>query len=524
MMDFTVRRKAMNRAISARVQGDDYQALFSWLYIVKLFQPHTSVCKVVYEADNVKSFDDVVVYYREDKPRLDCRHNKISMDCFQVKYHVTQDGTFTWDGLKDPNFINAKSYSIMQRLLDAHRKYCIDGNNVRFYLVAPWQIHPDDVLAKLYSNQEGEIRIDKLFDDSIPPGTKQLRKAMKKHLAVEDDDLLRIFETLRIWKDSFTMERLIEELNKEFSTIGFKPIENSSLINPYIGLVKQWNIREICEYTREFIIDECTREGLYESRSVENNTFTDLGIRSFYRRAENMEDETESMLCLLKYYDDRHLKENIHWQPHIQNEIEQFISNKIEPGKSYRLHLDTHLSNAFLAGYNLDTKSGIEIYPAQKTIKGRVFWKPEMNPKVDYPNWITNYINRDEENLDMALVLGVTHDICDEVKHYIDSEGLKISTIINCCIDKTQGNNSVIDGYHAKMLADNISLIVKKRSVSQKRSKLHIFSASPVALMFVIGQVARSFGNIILYEFDFDGTSNNSYLPSYELPMIREGI
>ena len=513
----------MNKAISARMQGDDYQGLFFWLYAVKLFHPHTSVSKVLYEADNVKSFDDVVVYYREDKPLLDCRHNKISMDCFQVKFHVTQEGAFTWDGLKDPKFINAASVSITQRLLNAHRKYCMGNNNVRFHLVAPWQIHPDDVLAKLHSNDEGEIRLDKFFDDNKQPGTKTIRKEMAKHLNVKEDELYKVFETLRIWKDFYTIQRLTEELNREFLFLGFKPIDSSSCLNPYLELIKQWSTRGITEFTKNFIITECSREGLFTGKTIEDDDYIDVGIRSFYRRAENMQDETEKMLCLLDKYEGRHLKENLTWQSDINTEIERFISEEIVSGKRYRIHFDTHLSNAFLAGYYLDTKSGVEVYPLQKTQKGRILWVPEKDEVKEYPDW--EIINEEltDQISDVALILGVTHDIYDDVKYFISSEELDISRIINCQINGRQSGNSVMDGYHAKMLAESISKVVKKRSREEKQNNLHIFSSSPVALMFFLGQLSRSFGKIVLYEYDFEGVKGNTYSSSLKLPVIKGG-
>ncbi len=512
----------MNKAISARIQGDDYQGLFFWLYAVKLFHPHTSVSKVVYEAENVKSFDDVVVHYRKDKPLLDCRHNEIYMDCFQVKFHVTQNGAFSWEGLKDPSFINATSFSIMQRLLNAYRKYFNGKNNVRFHLVAPWQIHPDDVLAKLHSNDEGEIRLDKLFDDNKQPGTKKIRKAMAKHLKIEDDELYNVFATLRIWKDFYTFQRLIDELNKEFLFLGFKQIDCSSCLNPYLELIKQWSIRGITEFTKDFIFTECKREGLFTGKNIVDDDYIDVGIRSFYRRAESMQDETEKMLCLLDKYEGRHLKENLTWLSDINTEIERFISEEIVRSKRYRMHLDTHLSNAFLAGYYLDTKSGVEVYPLQKTQKGRILWLPEKDDSKDYPDWHISSEDLTDDKLDVALVLGVTHDIYDDVKYFISREKLNVSRIINCQITGRQSGNSVIDGYHAKILADSISKIVKKRSIEEKQKNLHIFSASPVALMFFLGQLSRSFGKIVLYEYDFEWLENNSYFPSFKLPVIRK--
>jgi hypothetical protein len=106
----------MVRAIAARIQGDDYQARWFWIQACRLFTPLTKVVKVAYEFHGVKSFDDVVVYY---EGRMDDEGNSLLAEYYQVKFHVTSAGAFTWQGMMDPGFINASSISILQRLKNA---------------------------------------------------------------------------------------------------------------------------------------------------------------------------------------------------------------------------------------------------------------------------------------------------------------------------------------------------------------------------------------------------------------------
>jgi hypothetical protein len=510
----------MNKAISARIRGDDYQALFFWSHAIKLFHNHTSVEKVIYEAENIKSFDDVVVVYKKEKPIIDCRDNKIYMDCYQVKFHVTQNGAFKWEELKNPKFINATSVSIMQRLVYAHRIYCKD-NGVRFFLVAPWTVHPEDVLAKLLSNNEGEIRVDKLFDDNIAPGTKTIRKDMCKHLEINEDELKSVFKSLRIWKNSDTIDRLTDHLNKEFEYCGFKQIDKASRSNPYVELVKKWSLNGITEFSKDFIFNECEREKLILDKSKEQDSYIDIGIRSFYRRAEHMEDETEKMLCLLKYFDGRFIKNESSWQDDIALKLEAFISREFKSGNQYRIHLDTHLSNAYLAGYYLDTKSGVEVYPLQKSYNGREFWIPKLESDTTYPDWIYHNILLKDDKSDVALTLSVTHDITEDVKQCLKVQQLDISKIIDCRIQDIESSRTVIDGSHARLLAENLVRIIKSRTIDERKGKLHIFGAAPAALMFFIGQVSRSFGSIVLYEYDFEGCRGFEYFKSMELPLIK---
>lgn len=372
----------MNKSINARDQGDDYQRLFFWYHALKMFYPHTGVEKVIYEADNVKSFDDVVVYYKEDKPCLDCMHNSINIDFFQVKFHVTNDNAFTWDGLMDPKLINAKSVSIMERLRNAQEIYNKDG--IRFILVSPWTINPNDNLSKIISNRENEIRIDKLFDGRPRTKMAKMRQKMIKHLDFStDDELERLLSPFRIWHNYHNSERLMELINIGLSDLGFKPIENNSILNPYVDLIRQWSLDGISEFTKEFIIEECKREGLYLGDKSSDLKYIEVGIRSFYRRAENMQDETEDMLCLLKFFDERYIKHNDFWNNDIFNELNDF-TKKFIPKNRYRLHLDTHLSIAFVVGHLLDSKTGINICPMQKTTNGIEDWCLEGDSNKSY--------------------------------------------------------------------------------------------------------------------------------------------
>ena len=135
----------MTRKLVSTFQGNDYQIRWFWIQVCRLFAARTKVVRVEYEANNVTSFDDVVVRYQG---LID--HNGIEKqsECYQLKFHVTSGGAVTWEALMDPAFINATSVSILQRAYNAQQKYAPNGTESEFILLTPWQIHPDDPLSK----------------------------------------------------------------------------------------------------------------------------------------------------------------------------------------------------------------------------------------------------------------------------------------------------------------------------------------------------------------------------------------
>src|ERR1041384_6893002 len=95
------------------------------------------------------------------------------------------------------------------------------------------------------------------------------------------------------------------------------------------------------------------------------------------RWAEHMEDETEHMLCLVRHFDNRHIRDARLWQESVFPEVSDFLSKYTQPGPRYHLLLDAHSSIAFAAGFCLNSKSRIDVAPVQSIRGKRVLWRPD---------------------------------------------------------------------------------------------------------------------------------------------------
>lgn len=506
----------LSKAVSSRIKGDDYQAYFFWVKACSLFHEHSKVEKIIYEYDQVKSIDDVAIFYKQ--PFVDERGDDIKADYFQVKFHVTQGGSFKWQDLLDPSFINATSVSFLQRLHEAQKKFAPNGKGSRFYIVSPWHLHPDNELSGLVSNTGGEIRWDKLAMGGPRSKMGKIRKEMKKHLSLTTDEELEIvLRPLRILHSTENMERLRQILNMNLLAVGLKPVEEGMVINPYVDLIKGLLTRGINTFTKEELLKICKDAGLWVGQTMQDISAHSIGIRSFHRWAENMEDETNAMLCLLEHFDGRYIKDQSHWNDSLLLKLEDFILTSTQEGVPHHIHLDTHSSIAFAAGYYLDSKSGVDVAPIQR-FNGRHVWKPEKNIKYDdYPGWIYEEDIRDENLDDLVITLGIRHKIIEEVNYYLEQVQLPVRRVINCTIDGGHGAAVIKDGSHAWLLADKIATYVNDRPLKERFGHIHIFSSVPNALLFFIGQFARSFGSCTLYEYDFDNRIPGKYEPSITL-------
>ena len=240
-----------------------------------------------------------------------------------------------------------------------------------------------------------------------------------------------------------------------------------------------------------------------------------ISIKSFNRGAVDIEDET-MCLSLLDKFNDRTLKDEYNWNNDIYELMKNFLLTNTNNTDAYQIFLDTHSSLAFAAGQVLDSKSGVNIFPIQKSAtNGIELWEVKESSKSNYSNWDISHEIFDENQADSVLILNVTHNIYDDVVRYIKENNLPIRRIIMCVPDKGGFTNfSIEDGNHAAILANSVYDAIVERSTEERRATLHIFASAPNAFMFFLGQVSRGFGKCVLYEYDFEQRDSCSYSKS----------
>jgi hypothetical protein len=504
------------------MQGEDYQARFFWLQACRLFEPHSRVSRVGYELEDVKAFDDVATFYSTPIP--DERGGLVQADYYQVKFHVDHSGAFTWQAMMDPRFIGASSVSLLQRLRLAQRKFAPNGKGCRFHIVAPWPVHPDDEMASLVSNQGGEIRLHVLFDGTSERSSMgKARTAWRQHLGLtEDTELFSVLYPLRIQPSAYNLESLRDRLNDKLRLAGLRPIDAQSQACLYDDLIRKVRATGQKEFTRNQIREICEREGLWCGNPVLSEEAVQVGVRSFMRWAEYMEDETDYMLCLVRYFDNRMIQNPPLWKERIFPELTGFLSDTMRQPCQYHLHLDAHASIAFAAGYCLDSKSGVDVVPVQRTSSGKIPWRPTRAEQGgDLSSWSCTDVERASDGNDVALAISVTHDILSDVQLYVNRELPTVRRIVSLTVCPRPCSTAVQDGTHALLLAQDIATIVKKRSVRERIGTLHIFAAAPNAMAFFLGQLAHGFGPCVLYEYDFESNAPGAYRPSLTFPPQR---
>ena len=139
----------MANAVAVRDYGDQYQALVFWKYALDLLKKDSDIKNIGYEYDEIKSFDDIVIFYKKEQI---FRNTTIDRVYIQVKFHMKQNKEFTIENLLDPSFIDAKSESFLQKAVNAYRKDKEQYSKSVYVIYSTWTIQHTDILNELISN------------------------------------------------------------------------------------------------------------------------------------------------------------------------------------------------------------------------------------------------------------------------------------------------------------------------------------------------------------------------------------
>lgn len=240
-----------------------------------------------------------------------------------------------------------------------------------------------------------------------------------------------------------------------------------------------------------------------------------ISIQSFTRGTVMLEDITKC-LSFIEMFEERNLKSKYDWNNDIYEVMKKFLLTNTNNKDAYKIYLDTHISLAFAAGRVLDSKSGINVFPMQKSAtNGIELWDVKLSSQRNNSNWDISHEIFDESQLDSVLILNVTHPIYNDVVRYIKEKNLSVRRIINCTPNKVGATNfSIEDGNHAADLANSVCSAIAERSIEERRATLHIFASAPSAFMFFLGQNSRGFGKCVLYEYDYEQRGSCSYSKS----------
>jgi hypothetical protein len=501
----------MAEAVTARWHGDNYQSRIFWQNAFNLLLDVSCVSEVTFEADGPKAFDDVVVKY--DPPVARSGPHRVPADYHQVKWHVGGGGRFGYEDFTDPDFIGAKSFSLLERLRQA---VATAPAGSQFSFLTTYRIKDGDPLAALVSGHDKTLLIERLFDGTTDKSRMgKVRKCWREHLKLStDEELKEVVRGLRVFEGHRSLDELRTEVNVKAKVVGLMAFPSDHSDYRYDELARQLKVRKLSGLTRETLLQLCRDEGLLVERPAEAKPLLTIAIRSFLGLAADVVDAApENTLLLTDDFRQRYLQEGRDWQRDIRPRVESFLRDAVKRGGGkLRLILDAHASIAFFAGSVLDLKSGVQTQLIQKGRIGTKVW--HAGDGSSGPAFVAS-----EEKLgngpDLAVAVGVSQSVDAQGRAYVAGNLPKVGKLLSLSLPGGPGQQSVSGGGHSAALAEQVSNHVRSLKVDAPDAVVHIFAACPNSLLFFLGQQHQGIAPCVVYEFDFDRRGSKTYQPSF---------
>ena len=146
-------------------------------------------------------------------------------------------------------------------------------------------------------------------------------------------------------------------------------------------------------------------------------------------------------------------------------------------------------------------------------------WSADDFPSdQNWPVLIAEMVEFRPDQSDLAVAIGLTHDVSADVQRYCASSLPAVSRLLILKLSSGAGSRSVVCGRHAVELADAVTNAVRSFG-SDGGAYTHLFIAGPNAFTFFLGQRQAALGPVRFYEFDFDASRGHSYTAALTLPV-----
>jgi hypothetical protein len=240
-----------------------------------------------------------------------------------------------------------------------------------------------------------------------------------------------------------------------------------------------------------------------------------VGIRSL----EPHGARPDPTLHLTRHFDGRPIREPRLWNEAVLPELTAFLREQTRDRHPLVLDFAAHSTLAFAAGYILEAKTGLDLAVRQRQRTGRESdWTPGDGPLPEGPFWMPEDDQRiDDQATGVAMAAGITLPVLDDVRAYLDRSPLRVRRLLSATATP-EWMGQVVNGHQAWALAQSVALRINARTAHERPGTLHLFISAPNAFLFYLGQLARSFGRIQLYEYDFESKTLGAYTPSIVLP------
>jgi hypothetical protein len=473
------------RPTGARFAGDYYQKLFTWYQALHLLHKSEVVTRIEFEVRDAGNVDDVVVHER-DRPIV----------YHQIKFVMGQIELLTHDW-----FIaieRGKKSSLLRRFYESFNDLSTDQKPAELALWTNRQLTADDPILRHLDSRTDRLGA-RFFDAGEKSATGEARRAWADHLGVDESELNRMLEHLRIYPGRDSLEQLERACGIYMEAVGLRG--DATAVTLGASEIEKLIISGRTELEPDGMRNLVERLGL--AAPAPRAT---LLVQAIDR--DSWPDSATATVDWVDYFDGSEPRERRQlidpelWNTTLKPELEAAAKEIRRQGYTdVRVDGALRLSSGFAAGASLPRTAGL-------TVAFRD-WVSTAAP-ADFPLTVIEHElgNGDE----LAVALCVTADITSDVLDYIERAGLPVNVLVT--IAPSNGASQTSIPGETEALGFVYGAFDEIRARTGKPSKLHVFQANPNGISILLGHLWNRVPPTQLYD---DANSAEGYFPTFLL-------
>jgi len=236
--------------VAARLHGDDYQHLTSWLHALELMRPRCKVRLVTIEDEKAGSADDVTVLHEPGTSKPD--------RFYQIKFHQTQGGAYSTASLVSTE---GKGTSILQKLFATWQKLKQQRGEEPFQIrfVSNWSWDSNDKAGMAFSGRDNSVT-----DGFLSAGSRSdlggIRQQWETHLGTKPEEFSSFVRTLHFDLGAACFDERVERVRDQMDNLSLQ--SDDAGLKIAVGIVREWIQRGVQEVTLDSLRKAIEDHGL----------------------------------------------------------------------------------------------------------------------------------------------------------------------------------------------------------------------------------------------------------------------
>jgi hypothetical protein len=471
----------MGEQSKTRLDGDDYQHLYSWYELIRLLEDDSPYDHGYVEHSGAGAADDVTLHPR----------NGVSASRYvQVKYHVdfrTGYGFQTFLETAKPT-----ERGLLRKLFDSWKKLRELGPS-EIWLVSNWAC--DAELGSVVCGNSWSL-LQHFFESSERSNLGKSRKAWKVALEASDAEFEDFLKSLRLRFSFGSHTDLEERCDDRMGFLGLKrgPGPRAHAISAVRGWIKEGGEKK--RVTRSTIEEAVAKFDLAAPKK--GAPVVSLFVHGWAKRAFDVSPTIE--LDWTSHFDraERRIPSDDGWKA-LQaelNEAKEKLSS-VQNGNFIDFRGKIPLSCGVLLGATFPSVGGYTFRTEQPSGNEIALWDSNDSPSL------TEFEVKHEEGGpgdDVLVVLAITGDARDDALAFYGEAHPRFAKVVYAEPRTGVGPRSLSNAADAVALAVSGKNILRKARSSAKAKTLHLVVFGPLSFAMFLGQQLNSLGRVVTYE------------------------